>query len=132
MAEFKWLRHELVLAAHRAQIREHGGIDGIRDEGLLESALARPKNVAAYNPGCDAADLAAAYIYGIANNHPFVDGNKRVAYAAGEVFMVINGFRATADQVTKYEMMIGVASGALDERSVAEWLRANFSPADRA
>lgn len=130
MADFKWLRHEFVLAAHRAQIAQHGGTDGIRDHGLLESALARPQNSAAYNPEHDVHDIAAPYLFGIAKNHPFVDGNKRVAYAATETFLIINGHEATADQLAKYEMVIRIASGELDEPGAAEWLRANFRPAN--
>lgn len=126
MARYTWLRHEFVFAAHRAQIESHGGTDGIRDERLLESALARPRNTASYAPEADAADLAAAYLFGIVKNHPFVDGNKRVAYAAAESFMILNGYEPVVSQLDKYEMVIRVASSEMDERGAAEWLRKSF------
>lgn len=127
MSDIKWLRREFILAAHNAQITEHGGSAGIRDEGLLDSALARPENLAHYEPDSDVPALAAAYLFGIAKNHPFVDGNKRVAYAAAESFLIINGFESSVGQLEKYEVVIRVASGDLDELGAAEWLRNSFT-----
>jgi len=86
----KWLRIDAVLAMHKRQIAEHGGSDGVRDIGLLESALARPQNIAVYEPDADIARLAAAYAFGIAKNHPFVDGNKRTSLVACRTFLILN------------------------------------------
>lgn len=123
MADIKWLSREFIFAAHRAQLTQHGGTDGLRDEGLLESALARPKNLAAYADQPSLQELAAAYLFGIAKNHPFVDGNKRVAYAAAEAFLILNAHVVTASQLEKYEMVIRVASGDADESEIVSWLK---------
>ena len=88
----KWLRVDAVLAMHKRQIAEHGGGDGVRDIGLLESALARAQNILAYEPDADIARLAAAYGFGIAKNHPFVDGNKRMALVATRTYLLLNGY----------------------------------------
>jgi len=122
MAEIKWLHREFIFAAHHAQLSEHGGTDGLRDEGLLGSALARPMNLAAYEDQPSLQALAAAYLFGIAKNHPFVDGNKRVAYAAAEAFLILNGLKVTASQLEKYEMVIRVASGQTEEPEIVHWL----------
>lgn len=129
MGEIKWLRRELILAAHRAQLIGHGGTAGIRDEALLDSALARPLNLAAYEEEASVFELAAAYLFGIARNHPFVDGNKRVAYAAAEMFLILNGCEPKASQPEKYEMMILAASGDIDADEIAKWLAAHFEEA---
>ncbi|MBJ7459847.1 MAG: type II toxin-antitoxin system death-on-curing family toxin [Thermoleophilaceae bacterium] len=123
MAEIKWLHREFIFAAHRAQLNQHGGSDGLRDEGLLESALARPVNLAAYEEDVSTQAFAAAYLFGIAKNHPFVDGNKRVAYTAAEAFLILNGLTVTASQLEKYEMVIRVASGQTEESEVFDWLK---------
>ena len=119
----KWLRLDAVLAMHRRQIAEHGGGDGVRDLGLLESALARPQNVAAYEPEADIARLAAAYAFGIAKNHPFVDGNKRTALVAARTFLLLNGFDLKATPVEKYTTFLRLAEGSLSEDELAAWLR---------
>lgn len=125
--QIRWLRRELIIAAHRAQIAQHGGSPGIRDEGLLDAALARPEQLAHYEPASDLPSLAAAYLFGITGSHPFIDGNKRVAYAAAEVFLVLNGYVTQASQVEKYRLAIGAAAGELTEEQIADWLRANFA-----
>ena len=119
----RWLKTDRVLAIHRRQIAEHGGGDGVRDMGLLESALARPLNIAAYEPEADIARLAAAYAFGIAKNHPFIDGNKRTAYVAMETFMIKNGLRLNATQEEKYLTFLALADGSLSEDELAQWLR---------
>lgn len=122
MRKWNWISEAVVLAIHEAQIAEHGGKSGLRDMGLLESALHRPKNRAHYRHP-DAADLAAAYIFGIASNHPFLDGNKRVALVVGEAFLLDNGFELLAEDEEILPIILGVASGAYAEASLAKWIR---------
>jgi death-on-curing protein len=117
------LRTDTVLAIHNLQIAEHGGSDGVRDLGLLESALARPQNIAAFEPNADIATLAAAYGFGIAKNHPFIDGNKRTALAATRTFLLLNGFQLAASQKEKYETFLALAEGNLTEEALVVWLR---------
>ncbi len=124
-----WLTNELVLAIHRRQIAEHGGTDGVRDLGLLDSALARPKNVEAYESDADLARLASSYAYGIVKNHPFLDGNKRTGYVVMETFIVLNGSQLTSDFADKYATFIALASGDLTEEELTDWLRERISPA---
>ena len=119
----KWLRTDAVLAMHRRQIAEHGGGDGVRDMGLLESALSRAKNIEAYESEADVARLAAAYAFGIAKNHPFVDGNKRTALVACRTFLILNGFQLNADQTDKFLTFLSLAEGTLSEDKLAEWIR---------
>ena len=107
---------------HREQIAEHGGSHGVRDEGLLDSALARPRHLHAYQLNASTAARAAAYCYGIARNHPFVDGNKRIAAVVCEAFLMISGKRLTATDEAWYEAVIAVAAGEWDEGQLAEWL----------
>jgi death on curing protein len=124
MAEIIWLLEETVRAVHSRQISEHGGRPGIRDEGLLLSALARPQNLAAYgDPPPDLAALAALYAYGIARNHPFIDGNKRVALVAARTFLIINGTDLLATQEEKYITFLRLAEGGLTEEELADWIR---------
>jgi death on curing protein len=124
MAEIVWLLEEAVRAIHSRQISEHGGRPGIRDEGLLLSALARPQNLAAYgDPPPDLAALAASYAYGIARNHPFIDGNKRVALVAARTFLLINGGDLVASQEEKYVTFLRLAEGQLNEDELAGWIR---------
>jgi death on curing protein len=118
-----WVVDSVVLAIHEAQLAEHGGLAGIRDEGLLASALARPQNVAAYGEHPDAADLAAAYAFGIARNHPFLDGNKRTAFVVMELFLNLNGLSLNADDAECISRMLAVASGSLGEKALAAWIR---------
>lgn len=119
----KWLRLDAVLAMHKRQIAEHGGGDGVRDLGLLESALARPMNVHAYEPDADIASLAAAYAFGIAKNHPFIDGNKRTALVAMRTFLILNGAQLTATPEQKYLTILTLAAGDLSEDALTQWLR---------
>jgi death on curing protein len=124
MAKFVWLLEETVIAVHQRQISEHGGSEGLRDEGLLASALARPQNVLAYaQPPPDLAALAAAYAYGIARNHPFVDGNKRTALVAARTFLLLNGVNLEANQDEKYLTFLQLAQGTLTEEQLANWIR---------
>lgn len=117
-----WLLRSAVLAFHLRQLAEHGGGEGVRDAGLLDSALNRPLNKFAYEAP-DLFDLAAAYAYGIAANHPFVDGNKRTAYVAAFTFLRANGFRIEAGQTEKYETFIRLAAGEIGELELAAWFR---------
>jgi death-on-curing protein len=123
-----WLDPEILLAAHDEQLAEHGGATGIRDAGLFESALARAKNIAAYGDP-DAASLAAAYAFGLAKNHPFIDGNKRMAFIALEYFLQLNGFLLTADDPQCVLVMLSVASGAIGEEAFADWIRKHIKRA---
>ncbi len=120
----RWLPKDLVLAVHNRQLAEHGGASGVRDEGLLESALARPQNLFAYGEA-DAAALAAAYAFGIARNHPFIDGNKRTAYVACELFLMANGFVLASSDEESLAMMLSLAAGEIGEAEFAAWLREN-------
>lgn len=123
----KWLRVDAVLAMHRRQIAEHGGDDGVLDIGLLESALARAQNIAAYEPEADIARLAAAYGFGIAKNHPFIDGNKRTALVATRTFLILNGYTLQASPVDKYTTFLQLAEGSLSEEELTNWLRTVIS-----
>jgi death on curing protein len=118
-----WVAGEAVLAIHEAQLAEHGGIAGIRDEGLLSSALARPLNLDAYGDKPDAASLAAAYAFGIARNHPFLDGNKRTAFVVMELFLNLNGCILNADDAACISTMVALAAGNLGEKALSDWLR---------
>ena len=123
MAEPIWVRYDVVIAIHRRQLAEHGGGEGIRDVGLLESALDKPKNLYHYSdPKPALAAMAASYAYGIALNHPFVDGNKRTAFIACQLFLRLNGIQITASQAEKYDIFIKLASGDLSEKSLAKWI----------
>jgi death on curing protein len=123
----RWLAIDRVIAIHQRQIAEHGGSDGIRDIGLLESALARPLNIHSYEPEAEFARLAAAYASGIIKNHPFIDGNKRTGYVVMETFIIRNGFRLTATPADKYTTFLALASGDLTEPDLAAWLRERLS-----
>ena len=122
-----WIDPAVLLAVHDEQLAEHGGAAGTRDAGLFESALARPHNLALYGEP-DAADLAAAYGYGIARNHPFIDGNKRTAFVAVEVFLALNGHELVAGDADCVVTMLDVAAGTLTEAAFAQWLRAYMQP----
>lgn len=124
---WRWLRLDVVLAIHDAQIAEHGGISGVRDFGLLESALARPENLAAYGEA-DVSAFAAAYAFGIARNHPFGDGNKRTAFVAAELFLDLNGYDLIADDASCVMNILRLAAGELGEDQFADWIRANVRP----
>jgi len=124
---WRWVDRRALELLHDESIAEHGGTPGVRDEGLFESALARPLNLAAYGRP-DLADLAAAYGVGLAKNHPFVDGNKRVAFLAVGLFLALNGHRLVATQLEATLAMQDVAAGALDEGAFAAWLRGHTQP----
>lgn len=120
--EWRWITPELLFAIHDRQLAEHGGSEGIRDLGLIESALARPRNLATYgNP--DAADLAAAYICGVVKDHGFVDGNKRMAWICGRVFLADNGYRMAFDPLDAVRVVMSAAAGTISERDLADWIR---------
>jgi death on curing protein len=121
--EWIWVLDSVVLALQEAQLAEHGGIAGVRDEGLLASALARPHNLLAYGEKTDAASLAAAYAFGIARNHPFLDGNKRTAFVVMELFLNLNGWTLSADDADCISTMMALAAGELSEEKLASWLR---------
>lgn len=117
-----WVVDSVVLAIHEAQLSEHGGAAGVRDEGLLASALARPRNLEAYGKDVDAAALAAPYAFGIARNHPFFDGNKRTAFVVMELFLNLNGWYLEASDAVCISMMQTLAAGSLSEEMLAKWL----------
>lgn len=123
MSEPRWIGLTVALAIHSDQIREHGGSLGLRDRGLLESALARPRNLLQYQPESDLFSLAESYGFGIARNHPFVDGNKRVSFQVMYVFLGLNGLRIQSDEPEVVRMMLALASSELDEVGIAAWLR---------
>ena len=122
MREWRWIDKRALLMLHDESLAEHGGAAGLRDEGLLDSALARPLNLAAYGEP-DAADLAAAYGYGLAKNHPFVDGNKRATFLAAGLFLAVNGLRLKVSQAEATVAVFTLAAGELDEAGFAAWLR---------
>lgn len=125
MSEWRWLGEALILAIHDEQMAEHGGPAGIRDRALLQSALARPRHLAAYAKP-DACDLAAAYAYGIARNHAFVDGNKRTAFAAAAVFLYDHGHDIETDAAAAVQSMLDLSAGDMTESAFATWLRAQI------
>ena len=120
-----WVVESVALAIHEAQLAEHGGMTGLRDAGLLSSALARPQNLEAYGQDPDVTDLAAAYAFGIARNHPFVDGNERTAFVVMELFLNLNGWSLEADDAECISTMESLASGDLAEKELATWLRSH-------
>jgi death-on-curing protein len=121
-AEWIWVAPEVALAAHAEQITEHGGGEGVRDPGALESAMARPRNLAVYGDP-DAAALAAAYAFGIARTHPFVDGNKRTAVVVSEAFLLLNGHTLEASDAELVVAFLALAAGELSEDEMADWFR---------
>lgn len=124
--QWVWIATPVADAAHREQLAEHGGGEGVRDAGLLESAMARPRNLAAYGDP-DAATLAAAYAFGIARNHPFVDGNKRTAAVVCETFLALNGHGLTATDAELVVAFVALAAGELTEDELADWLREHIA-----
>lgn len=125
MTEPVWLSAELVIAFHDKQLREFGGPPGIRDAGMLESALDRPRNKWAYE-GAELADLAAAYAYGIARNHPFVDGNERAALLALVVFLDLNGIDFDVPEAEIAAIILALAAGEVGEEGLTRWIRDNW------
>lgn len=128
MTEPVWLPVELAISIHDTQLRRFGGPSGIRDRSALESALGRPRNKWAYE-NADIADLAAAYAFGIARNHPFVDGNKRAALLAVVTFLGLNGIDFLADEAEAVVMVLGLAAGEISEEGLARWIRDNLPAA---
>ncbi|MBC8055570.1 MAG: type II toxin-antitoxin system death-on-curing family toxin [Rhizobiales bacterium] len=124
---WRWVDKRLLLTLHDESLAEHGGASGLRDEGLLDSALARPLNLLAYGEP-DAADLAASYALGLAKNHAFVDGNKRAAFLSVGLFLALNGYRLNASQADATLTVMSLAAGEIDEAEFARWIRANSAP----
>jgi death-on-curing protein len=127
MLEPAWLLQPVVLAIHDAQLAEHGGRAGLRDAGLLESALARPRNLFLHEAP-DIAALAARYAYGLSRNHPSVDGSKRVSLVCAELFLALNGYELLADDAATFTIWLELAEGMLDEAALAGWLRGHIGP----
>lgn len=126
MSEWVWLNRAVIIAIHEVQLAEHGGGTGVRDAGLLDSALGKPQQLNNYGePPPDAAALAASYGYGISRNHTFIDGNKRTGYVAAELFLRLNGWRLNADDASCVVTMLAVAAGDITEEAFAAWLRAH-------
>ena len=124
MTPWRWVRTDLVYAVHEIQLARHGGLDGLRDRNAVASALARPEQLHSYGePAPDAAQLAAAYAYGLARNHGFSDGNKRTAWVVARVFLADNGVHLQFSEIDAIRTMQAVASGALDEPQLASWFR---------
>lgn len=117
-----WVARQVAIAAHAEQLAEHGGGQGVRDLHLLDSALARPENLAVYGEP-DVAALAAAYAFGIARNHPFVDGNKRTAAVVSETFLLLNGYALDATDAELVVAFLALAAGELSEEELADWFR---------
>ncbi len=124
---WRWIDKGALILLHDESLAEHGGRAGLRDAGLLESALGRPENLAAYGDP-DVADLAASYAVGLAKNHAFVDGNKRAAFLAMGLFLYLNGRRLNATQIDATLTMLGVAAGTIAEPELADWIRRNSAP----
>lgn len=123
MNEPIWILHDAVLAIQNMLISEHGGLHGIRDSKLLDSALARPRQKFLYDDKASIFDLAASYSFGLARNHPFIDGNKRIALTVGAVFLELNGYSLNASEAEAVIIFSRLASGELDEDSLSKWLR---------
>ena len=121
---WRWLREDVVIAMHGEQIAEHGGSPGIRDAGLLSSALARPQNQVAYGKP-SVFNLAAAYAFGVIQNHPFVDGNKRAGFLAAYVFIDLNGLELVASEAEAVSAVMALATGEMDESGFSDWLKDN-------
>jgi len=120
--KWRWVKDEVLLAVHDEQLAEHGGAGGVRDSGLLDSALARPKNLAAYEKP-SVFDLAAAYAMGIIHNHPFVDGNKRTGFLAAYIFLALNGWELDAPEAAAAAIVLDLAAGKMDETQFSIWLK---------
>ena len=127
MSHWKWVNQQVLLLLHDESLAEHGGAPGLRDEGLLESALARPLNLALYEQP-DVASLAASYGVGLAKSHAFIDGNKRAAFLAVGLFLALNGYRLRATQADATLTVLDVAEGVMDEQAFAQWIRLHIEP----
>jgi death-on-curing protein len=132
MREPRWVPRLVLDAVHLDQLREHGGLPGIRDENALESALARPRQKWAYDPDVDLTLLAAAYGFGIASNHPYRDGNKRIAFLAMAIFLGLNGSDIEATEPEVVTAMLALADGRLTESQLADWIREHLAPQSEA
>ena len=132
MDEPIWLSRQLIEALHADQVREHGGQLGLRDAGLLESALARPQHVWSYDPDADLATFSAEYAFGLARNHPFLDGNKRIAFVAANVFLILNGFEIEAPEPEVVDAVVQIAAGEASRDVFAEWIRMRVIPCEDA
>ena len=128
--EWNWIDKSILLLLHDESLAEHGGASGIRDEGLLDSALARPLNLAAYEKP-DVAALAASYAIGLAKNHAFIDGNKRAGFLGMGLFLFANGYRLNASQADATIAMLNVAAGEMDETTLADWIRRNMAEREK-
>ena len=128
MSEPVWIARAALVILHERSLQQFGGPPGLRDENMLESALARPRNVHAYTGMTDLPLLAAAYAFGIARNHPFVDGNKRAAFLAVGLFLGLNGHRLVAETVDAVTTFLGLAAGEVSEEELAGWIRARMAP----
>ena len=127
MSDWKWINRRVLLLLHDESLAEHDGASGLRDEGLLDSALARPLNLALYEQP-DIARLAASYGVGLAKNHAFVDGNKRAAFLTVGMFLAVNGYRLHASQADATLAVLAVAAGEMDEITFAQWIRTHIKP----
>jgi death-on-curing protein len=127
MSAWRWIDRRTLILLHDESLAEHGGASGLRDETMLQSALARPLNLVNYGSP-DVADLAAAYGVGLAKNHPFIDGNKRAAFLSVGLFLALNGQRLVATQAEATLVMFDVAASAMDESSSADWIRGHMAP----
>jgi death on curing protein len=125
MSEPFWLTRQMIIAIHDEQLAIHGGASGLRDDGMLESALDRPKNRWAYERA-EVAELAAAYAFGIARNHPFIDGNKRTALLALYTFLGVNGFDFIVSEAEAAAMILALAAGEVNEEGLTRWIRDNW------
>ena len=128
MSEPIWINKKALLQAHSLALIEHGGLEGIRDEGLLDSALARPRNLYAYEAVQDIQQLAVSYAVGILRNHPFFDGNKRAAFIALNIFLNLNGLRLKADTQEAADIFLRVAGGKMNEESLVAWILMHTVP----
>ena len=131
MTDIVWVLDETVLSVHDEQLAEHGGLSGIRDLGAVQSALARPRNLAGYENCDDIARLAAAYAYGIARNHGFADGNKRTALVTADLFLMLNGYELNSSPAENVLTILGIADGSLSEEELVAWIRGNIQEADK-
>lgn len=131
MREPRWLTRLMVDVMHSELLLEHGGAPGVRNGGedLIESALARPRNRFAYEPVSDLVDLAAAYLFGLTKNHGYIDGNKRIGFAAAATFLLLNGQRLTATEADAYDAVVGLVEGRLSEEESAHWIRGHSESA---
>ena len=123
MNEPRWISRVVADAIHADMLITHGGLPGVRDQGLLESALTSPRQRFAYDPSCDLASLAASYAHGLAQNHPYIDGNKRVAFVVMAVFLGLNGRDLVTEEADVVATMTALAAGELEEAPLAEWVR---------